>query len=153
MNGKIVIEPKFYYADGFKEGLALVLETHDGKYGFIDTTGEFVIEPQFDELSTGFYDGLARVKVNGKTSFIDKSGNFVIKDLEYGTSVFRDGFAKVWSSPDSNGKVGYIDKTGIIVIEMQFDDADYFRDGLAKVKIGDKMAYIDTTGAIVWMEK
>ena len=150
--GRMIIEPKFYFADDFKEGLALVQETYDGKYGFIGTTGEFVIEPQFDELTTGFYDGLARVVVNGKTSFIDKSGNYVIKNLEYeNISVFKEGFSIVRAI--HRGKAGFIDKTGSLVIEMQFDDADYFRDGLAKVMIGDKMAYIDTTGAIIWMEK
>ncbi|HED6687678.1 TPA: WG repeat-containing protein, partial [Campylobacter coli] len=45
---KIVIEPKFDSIGSFREGLAKV--GLNGKYGFIDKSGEFVIEPIFDDI-------------------------------------------------------------------------------------------------------
>lgn len=60
---------------GAKNGLAGA-ETN-GKWGFIDATGKFVIPPQF-ELASWFSEGLAAVRLNGKWGFIDASGRFVI---------------------------------------------------------------------------
>ena len=52
-----------------------------GKWGFIDKTGSFVINPQFD-FAWSFSDGLAAVRIGdyetGKYGFIDKTGSFVI---------------------------------------------------------------------------
>ncbi|HEF3474383.1 TPA: WG repeat-containing protein, partial [Campylobacter coli] len=50
----------------------------NGKWGFIDKNGEFVIEPKFDGVGN-FSEGLARVELNGKYGFIDKSGKIVIE--------------------------------------------------------------------------
>ncbi|EOH5650946.1 WG repeat-containing protein, partial [Campylobacter coli] len=40
--------PKFDYVWSFGEGLVAV--KLNGKYGFIDKSGEFVIEPIFDDI-------------------------------------------------------------------------------------------------------
>ncbi|MGI7994039.1 WG repeat-containing protein, partial [Campylobacter coli] len=50
----------------------------NGKYGFIDRSGKFAIEPKFDS-GEYFSEGLAGVKLNGRWGFIDRSGKFVIK--------------------------------------------------------------------------
>src|SRR2546421_11859187 len=54
--GKVVIEPRFSWAEEFSEGLA-AFENEDGKYGYIDETGKVVIEPKFDNW-TEFSEGL-----------------------------------------------------------------------------------------------
>ena len=48
----------------------------DGHWGFIDQSGEFVIEPQFDH-AWDFDNGLAMVQVGDTLGYIDRSGNFV----------------------------------------------------------------------------
>ncbi|HDS29982.1 MAG TPA: WG repeat-containing protein, partial [Firmicutes bacterium] len=45
--------------------------------GFIDKTGQYVINPQFD-FAFDFSEGLAPVKIAEKWGFIDKTGQFVI---------------------------------------------------------------------------
>jgi hypothetical protein len=62
----------------FNEGLAAV-KTDDG-WGFIDTTGKLVIEPQFDNVGS-FQDGLAFVSILGKEAYITKSGAFVVDPM------------------------------------------------------------------------
>ena len=42
----------------------------NGKYGYIDKTGKVIIEPRFD-FADKFYEGFARVSVDGKEGFID----------------------------------------------------------------------------------
>ncbi|ECC1273812.1 WG repeat-containing protein, partial [Campylobacter coli] len=58
----------------------------NGRWGFIDRSGKFVIKPKFDSI-WDFSEGLAKVKLNGKYGFIDKSGKIVIEpkfdDIRY----------------------------------------------------------------------
>ena len=46
----------FDYVGGFSEGLAMAVK--NGKYGFINTKGEEVVECKFDFIST-FHEGFA----------------------------------------------------------------------------------------------
>jgi hypothetical protein len=77
--GKVVIEPKFSgnTLTRFKDGLAPI-QGDNGKYGYINKRGKFVIEPQFDEAQF-FYNDFAAVKLNGKYGFIDRKGNVIVK--------------------------------------------------------------------------
>ena len=58
---------------GFKVVLPLVM-----KRGYIDKTGSFVINPQFDYAGNFAKNGLAWVEVGEKYGYIDKSGSLVI---------------------------------------------------------------------------
>ena len=66
--------------EGFYEGLAAVME--DGKYGYIDRTGDWVIAPQFDYASQ-FVSGFACVGIgnsydNTRYGIINRKGYVVI---------------------------------------------------------------------------
>ncbi len=58
----------------FCEGFARVKKGK--KWGYIDTKGKFVINPQFDEVYD-FNNGLAKVKLGEKTGYINKEGKYV----------------------------------------------------------------------------
>lgn len=62
INGKIICHPKYDRIDDFQKGLARVLI--NGKYGFINTVGEEVIPPLFDECSDFSKEGIATIKLN-----------------------------------------------------------------------------------------
>ena len=47
------------------------------KYGYVDSTGRYVIHPRF-EAAFPFQDGLALVKLGGQWTYIDKTGEFVV---------------------------------------------------------------------------
>ncbi|NLZ99754.1 MAG: WG repeat-containing protein, partial [Clostridiaceae bacterium] len=69
-------------ASGFSDnGLAAVKirDSGSGKWGYIDETGAFVIEPQFDSAQSFLDNGLALVEVDGKWGYIDETGAFVIE--------------------------------------------------------------------------
>jgi hypothetical protein len=42
------------------------------KWGFIDKTGNIVIQPQFDEIFGGFSEGLALVRIGDKLGYISR---------------------------------------------------------------------------------
>ena len=128
----------------FSEGLALV-ETADGKYGYIDRNGKFVIEPTFDS-GHPFSDGLAWVEEEYRSGYIDKNGKWVISDSTYqAKSSFINGRAIV---ENYAGEEGVIDKTGKFVINPQFSrmlpDGDRFI-----IKVGDEWGWCDAQGKIV----
>jgi len=47
-----------------------------GKWGYIDKSGDYVINPQFD-YAWDFSEGLARVRIGDRRGYIDKTGMFV----------------------------------------------------------------------------
>lgn len=73
--GKNLIPPQYDSAYFFSEGLAAV--RYKRKWGFIDTKGQFVIPPQYDDVDKSFQKGIARVFVGQKAFCIGKTGNIV----------------------------------------------------------------------------
>ena len=49
-----------------------------GKWGYVDTDGNVVIDYQFEEARS-FANGFAAVKVNGAWGFIDKDNNIIVE--------------------------------------------------------------------------
>lgn len=124
----------------------------DEKFGYINSKGETVIQPQFKE-AWFFSEGLAVACIeHNKCGYIDETGKFAINpQFQFGTR-FSEGLAAVIVE----GKLGYIDKAGIFVINPQFEEASrrnllfsIFSDSLAAVRIGNKNGYIDRSGKIV----
>ena len=125
---KEVIPCEFSDAGWFHEGLAWV--EVDGKYGYIDKTGELVIPAVYDEAGD-FSEGLAAAKKNGKWGFIDPDGEEVIP-FEYiydEIYPFSEGLAVIVR----DNKYGFLDQTGRVRVICQFDAARSFSEGLAAV--------------------
>jgi hypothetical protein len=125
--GEIVIAPRWKNQEqgwkqqpvgNFHEGLAAVIEAvnwdviDDSNYyaykcGYINTKGEYVIEPKFRQGCGDFSDGLAQIMVDvrgdeyekdkGWIGFMDKKGNWAIKPHLYQATYFSEGFALVQS--------------------------------------------------------
>lgn len=75
----LITEPKFIWIERFSEGLAPA--TIDGfLYGFIDYSGNTVIEFEYESIENGFYNGIAKVvqKIDAESIcfFIDTNGSF-----------------------------------------------------------------------------
>ena len=128
--------------DGFTAGL--IPASSGGKWGFIDATGKWVIDPLFEE-AMNFADGLAPVKAGGRTGYINKSGKFVINPQYDSAGEFCEGRAGF----SSGGKVGFIDTKGLVVCDAKFLSVGSFSDGLAPVKTDEGWGFIDRTGKMV----
>ncbi len=116
-----------------------------GKHGFIDGSGQVVIEPRFEMIGS-FAEGLSAVRFEGKWGFIDKSGAFVVEPrFEKVTYGFTEGLCAV----RLEGKWGFIDKSGAFAVESLFERVRHFSEGLAAVKKGNKWGYVDREGKIV----
>ena len=152
--GDLVIKPMFIWVGKFGSGLAPVCigtSTENCTIGFINTSGEFEINPQYeyfefyDSESTwgnypqhGFFEGLARVMVDQKIGYIDSTGKMVIQpQFTYGGN-FVNGLARV----KVNGKMGFINKKGVLVVPAIYDSAFNFYQGRAAVEVDGKWGFI-----------
>jgi hypothetical protein len=203
-NGAVVIQPQFWWGDDFDHGFAEVyvcsrLVSIDasgkvvprrpanpselrprrvgGKAGFIDASGQFKIQPSFDD-ALPFSDGVAAVKVGESWGFIDSSGREMLPPMFKEAYYFRQGVGLVETNKgyvlidksgtvlaygyeqlkgiteegrvpvSRNSKFGYLDLRGNIAIPLEYDDLDSFSHGLAPVKKGVKWGYIDRDGKV-----
>jgi hypothetical protein len=156
----MVIPLKYESASNFSGGLAAV-ETHQGKWGYIDKTGRRVIAPQFDYASD-FSEGLACVQVGEKFGFINKLGMMTISSQFSSPGGFSEGLASVRLGGKTEnpyglnvgplgGKQVFIDKKGNIVISLpvEVENANPFVESLAAVEIKGYWGFIDRTGKMI----
>lgn len=134
-----VVPARFEHAQSFSEGVACVKLYN--KYGFINTTGDLIINYSYDRAYS-FSDGLAAVSVNGKWGFINKTGEMVIPYKYDGALSLSEGLAAV----AVNGKWGFIDRFGNCVVPYSYDAANSFADGLAHVLRGNTWGFVDHKG-------
>jgi len=125
---------------------SLTRSKQNGKWGFRNASGTFVIAPQFDWVSH-FSEGLAAVMVGKKYGFIDETGALVIRpsyteagDFSEGLARVRVGGATVYPTgaslvnrKDNNWQ--YIDKLGNTVFKIRTDEVGDFSEGLASGRI------------------
>ena len=115
-----------------------------GSYGYINSAGKFVLEPQY-ENALPFADFLAPVKKNGKWGFINGEGKFIIEPRFEDAFLFSDQAAAV----KEGGLWGFVNRTGKFIVEPKYEDAAIFRQGLAAVKWQGRWGFIDKTGEMV----
>lgn len=152
--GKLVIPIEYDIVGiGFSEGLVGV--NIDGKTGYMDKTGEMVIEPKFNGASP-FSEGLASAGIerdnwdendnfvhDPRVGFIDKTGEFVIPPIFKYVHEFEGGRACV---KDTNDLCGMIDREGNWVVPPIFEDMLYFSEGFAIVDSAGLKGYVDRDG-------
>ena len=102
-----IIESKDYFSEEFK-------------YGFIDTSGNWVIQPIFDYVGD-FEDSedITEAHIKEKVGFIDRQGNWVIQPIFDVVEDFDEtGIARAVL----NDKFGFINRQGNWVIQPVFDE-------------------------------
>lgn len=163
--GREVIPARFsdysnvqYFPDlpRFSEGLAPVSE--NGRWGYIDCSGEFAVAPQFGSARP-FSDGIAAVREGtyplaaGKAMWINHSGHVIYTgQTRHFQTDFHDGFLLL--ADEKNGwEPGYVDKDFRWKIAAQSVFRSGFHEGFAVFGLGDaasrKFGFIDASGKVV----
>ncbi len=150
-------EPIFDKTKKFKEGLSAVCIK--GKWGFINKKGEYIVNPQYYDVSN-FSGGLASVSnsIYKTAGYINKKGKTVLsfKDNSLEPKEFYGGLAPVISENDK--ACSYINKKGKIIIDSKKISpvniyCGNFYEGLAVFYIDNNpreitTGYIDKKGKI-----
>ena len=108
--GKRLNNILFDEVEKFSEGMACV--KINGKWGYIDTKDDLVINTQFDHASD-FSIGLALVAIGENIwGYIDINGKFVINPQFNAGSPFVNGLAEVVFVNEDGVRIGYVNKSG-----------------------------------------
>jgi hypothetical protein len=125
------------------DGFPIAAKT-GGLWGFMGSTGEFVIPPQFAK-AFAFSEGLAAVKsAEGKWGYIGLDGKWVIEPIYGDVRPFSEGLAPVFSG----GQWSVINRQGHEVI-TGLEGVGGFQSGVAVALVGREMGLIDRTGSWV----
>ncbi|MCB9196817.1 MAG: WG repeat-containing protein [Flavobacteriales bacterium] len=112
----------------------LIPKKMDGKWGYINKAGDWIIKPKYDEAKD-FKEDLAPVKSKGKWGFLFESGKWAIKPQFADVTNFSEGKAGAVSLKSSNGLWGFINKQGEWIIAESFSEVKQFSKGECVVKI------------------
>ena len=108
-----------------------------GQFGFVDKRGNWIINPQYDDVDV-FRENVCWVMKDKKWGLIDSEGNFIISPQYQGAREFNKGLANIKIAD----KWGVIDKEGKLIIRPEFDFIDSFKDGIAYVKNNGKYGFV-----------
>lgn len=144
-DGKPAIDPVFIQGTRFCQGMASV-QVKGGRWGVIDTTGNFVIQPKLWNWCR-FNDGFAALATRaGKWGLIDKTGEYVVQPTYDSIGPFDSGLALVRIGEEKGARFGFIDQTGTELIPLKFHKARHFSQGLAAVQVAHLWGYILASG-------
>ena len=88
------------------KGQELIAVEIDGKFYYVNTSGEKMPTVTYDGKADEFSDGLARSKVNGKIGFFNKNLEMVLKPIYDFAFPFHNGVAEICigcKEKDANG--------------------------------------------------
>ena len=112
-----------------------------GVLGYSDSTGVWLITPQYDDVSF-FYDGIAAVERNEKIGLINKKNellvDFIFDDIETDADLF------VVSAGDF---FGVINRNGDFVLDTVYQDVSLLNEGFICAQKDSLYAFYDRSGA------
>lgn len=114
----------------------------DQKFGFMDTTGKYVIASRYN-YALDFSDGLAAVTFGDKWAYIDKNEKVIIAPDFDVAMPFHEGLAYV----EKNRIKSFIDQTGKVIFSANDGMVDFmvYEGRVAFIKNG-KMGFLDNKG-------
>ena len=120
------LTPDFKAINAFSDGLAYAESVT--KKGFVNDTGEWVIETKFDVVGD-FHEGVACVNIDGKAGFIDKTGNLIIEPQFESVERNLMRFTKMRFEGDYRFSEGLAPAIPWYKIpELEDDDDEYYYD-------------------------
>lgn len=123
----------------------------NGRYGYVNPKGEYVINPQFDD-ATFFQEGIARVRKGGLYGYILKDGSYLCLPTYKEATVFNEGIA--WGVKEKEMPVAIGTDGKELFTAKGVRGVSLYSEGLAKfsVRTDDKdilWGYLDKKGNVV----
>jgi hypothetical protein len=150
------------YGDGgswesfyFAENGTAVMKGSNGLLGYVNTSGEWIINPKFEMAGSFNAQGIAVVAIkNAKGDLIygliNEAGKYVLSPRY---DLIWKYYADITVYRDSNGNLGYINAVGTILIKpnsVWANASAFYEDGYARVKNQDGLyGIIDKKGRLI----
>jgi hypothetical protein len=123
--------------------ILLPIKNTQDKFGFIDTTGNWVIKAQYDDAAE-FKEGVAAVCKNDSCFFIDKEGKITSTSFYDETESYTDGIAIV----KKDSVYFLLNRLGQI-ISKGYQDINAASNNLFVCKLNDLYGAINSKGEII----
>jgi len=150
--GEIVIQPKYYRATDFSDGLAIVeIDRLSDLWACINTNDELLFTVNADYFIRGFSEGYANVDSKDGYFYIDRNGNKVFDKTFFYAHSFHNGYAIVKHNYQ-NTKNSVINKKGEIVLDSLYDFTSDFNNGYAKIQTKNQRGIIDTNFNVTYLD-
>ena len=125
------------------QNILLPLKNSEDKYGFIDTTGAWIIAPQFDD-ALAFSEGFASVCKNDSCFYINKEGQKISTYYFEETESYKNGVAIV----KKDNLYFLINRSGQF-ISKGYQDINESSDNLFVCKSNNNYGAINAKGEII----
>ena len=112
-----------------------------GLGGYIDENGVWIIKPKFTS-AWEFYEGRAKVGLNGKIGFIDTLGNIIVPIIYDESEFYKQGRAIL----GKNNKYEVVNLSGEIITMRKYDFAFIYSCGYLLAVRDNKFFYLDLDG-------
>lgn len=117
------------------------------QYGYIDKSGQYVVNPTLTNADCFSDNGLAAVKVGDKWGYINLLGDYKISPRYDYAGAFNNSYAIVSSDTQSGRLFSFIDENGTMITTLQVSDMTPFsREGLSMVEQINRVGIIDKSG-------
>lgn len=119
-----------------------------GKWGFLDRSGNWVVNPVFD-VALDFSGGVSRIQKDGKWGAINQQFEIAVPPA-YDYIEYLDRPGEVLLAVGKNtGGYGFMDEHGELVIQPQFEAVGEFHDGLVKIRENGWWGFANEQGEVV----
>lgn len=156
LNGRILKDYKYAFVGDIGDGFLAFKQSEDGKYGYMDTNGNIVIQPKYTAAQP-FSKGRAIINVtenygNGY-GLIDEKGNNIIIPQYNDISLLGDnrvaaGRAIHKDKPYLGSKFAISDTDGKFLTDFIYNAVQNYEDGFSSALNDEYTFFIDKNGNI-----
>jgi hypothetical protein len=153
--GQFKVMANYDMLESIGEGrLAFCSDAKTRKGGIMDTKGNVIVQPMYDDCSIFADNGLMPVCQDEKWGYIDKNGNIQLAISYRDAAPFYEGYA--WILRTENSDYELIDTKGNTVLTLGENEEPItvFHNGLSQIASysskGTTYKYIDTKGNLIY---
>lgn len=168
IEGNVLVEPHYWHLGVPCKGVVVAANSSgnlDLKFGFVDMSGDWIVEPVFERCHDAFNESSVAARFENQWGLVDGQGYWILEPQFDDCSAFHDGLSAVCFGGrrkdgiiSGEGKYGFVNRYGDIVIRPTFDYVRPFHGGVARVELQDrrwgtnsaKFGYIDKEGYYIW---
>lgn len=120
----------------------------DGKYGYVNKSGQMLVQNKFDAISV-FSEGLAAVKIKDLWGYVDQAGQMVITPQFEEVLDFHKGISVV----KQNGKSNLMDAKGNLLLEKWYSRISIIPDDYFLTEENDLFGLVNASGSEIVVPK
>lgn len=118
------------------------------RFGYVDTTGQVVVDPQYD-FAENFVNEVGIVQRNNKWGLVNAESAVLIPCKFDRLDFLENTDNQIIRISNNNEKLGMIDTSGQVVVDLKYDEIGAFKEGRLSVKRNGKWGFVNPGGVEV----